>query len=56
MQFYDAIHKAGGRVKVVNLPQMGILGNSHMLIMDRNNLEVAGLIQQWLAEQKGVYR
>ena len=56
MQFYDAIAKAGGSVKVVNLPQVGIHGNSHMLIMDRNNLEVAALIQQWLAEQKGVYR
>jgi hypothetical protein len=26
------------------------------LIMDRNNLEVAGLIQKWLAEQPGLYR
>lgn len=56
MKFYDAIAKAGGSVKVVNLPQVGIRGNSHMLIMDRNNLEIAALIQQWLAEQKGVYQ
>jgi len=26
-----------------------------MLMMDRNNLQVAGLIQQWLAKQ-GLYR
>jgi pimeloyl-ACP methyl ester carboxylesterase len=56
MKFYEAIGKAGGSVKVVNLPQLGIRGNSHMLIMDRNNLEIAALIQNWLAEQKGVYR
>jgi pimeloyl-ACP methyl ester carboxylesterase len=56
MKFYDAIAKAGGSVKVVNLPQVGIRGNSHMLIMDRNNLEIAALIQQWLAEQKGIYQ
>jgi len=30
-------------------------GNSHMPMMDRNNLQVAGLIQQWLAKQ-GLYR
>ena len=30
-------------------------GNSHMLMMDRNNLEVAALIQRWL-EQQGLYR
>jgi len=28
-----------------------IRGNSHMLMMDRNNLQVAGLIQDWLAKQ-----
>ena len=56
MNFYGAIAKAGGSVKVVNLPQLGIRGNSHMLIMDRNNLEIAALIQNWIAEQKGLYR
>jgi hypothetical protein len=30
------------------LPQVGIKGNSHMMMMDRNNAEVAGLIQKWL--------
>jgi len=27
-----------------------------MLIMDRNNLEIAAIIQKWLAEQPGLYR
>ena len=36
--------------------EAGIRGNSHMLIMDRNNLDIASLIQAWLAEQKGLYR
>jgi pimeloyl-ACP methyl ester carboxylesterase len=56
MKFYAAIEKAGGSVKVVNLPQVGIRGNSHMLIMDRNNLEIAELIQRWLAGQEGLYK
>ena len=53
--FGEAITKAGGKVEVVDLPQAGIRGNSHMLMMDRNNLEVAALIQRWL-EKQGLYR
>jgi len=33
----------------------GIRGNSLMLMMDRNNLQVAALIRQWL-EKQGLYR
>jgi len=55
IDFGDAIVKAGGKVDVVNLPQVGIRGNSHMMMMDKNNLEVAGLIQRWL-EKQDLYR
>jgi len=51
--FADAIKAAGGSVDVVDLPQAGIKGNSHMVMMDKNNAEVAGLIQKWL-EGKGL--
>jgi hypothetical protein len=51
--FADAIKAAGGSVEIVDLPQIGIKGNSHMVMMDKNNLEVAGLIQNWL-EGKGL--
>src|SRR4029078_12247667 len=44
---------AGGSVDVVDLPQAGIKGNSHMVMMDKNNAEVAALIQKWL-EGKGL--
>jgi pimeloyl-ACP methyl ester carboxylesterase len=54
--YFDQIRQAGGSVRIADLPQMGIRGNGHMLIMDRNNLEVAALIQKWLAEQPGLYR
>src|SRR5258708_10693891 len=53
--FGEAIAGAGGSVQVINLPQAGIRSNSHMLMMDKNNLEVAALIQQWL-EKQGLYR
>ena len=35
----------------VNLPEMGIKGNSHMLMMDNNNDQIAGLINDWLVEK-----
>jgi len=53
--FGEAIGRAGGKVEVVDLPTAGIRGNSHMLMMDKNNLEVAALIQSWL-EKQGLYR
>ena len=53
LSFAEAMKAAGGSVDVVDLPQNGIKGNSHMIMMDRNNAEVAGLIQKWL-EGKGL--
>jgi acetyl esterase/lipase len=47
--FAEAIRAAGGHVDVVDLPERGIHGNSHMMMMDRNSDQVAGVIQGWLA-------
>ncbi|HEY6820662.1 MAG TPA: esterase [Burkholderiales bacterium] len=55
LAFTDEIRKAGGRVEVLDLPQAGQHGNSHMLMMDKNNAQVAALIQGWL-ERQGLYR
>ena len=45
----DAIGTAGGSIDAVDLPQAGIGGNSHMVMMDKNNhmnnLVVAATIQ-----------
>lgn len=54
-QFAEAIRKAGGKVDEVDLPKVGIKGNSHMVMMDKNNMQVADLINNWLGEQ-GLYR
>jgi hypothetical protein len=48
LDFADAVRAAGGSVDVVNLPEIGIKGNSHMLMMDKNNAETAELIHKWL--------
>lgn len=32
----------------INLPEIGIKGNSHMVMQDKNSAEVAAVIQKWL--------
>lgn len=49
--FRQGLVAAGGRGDLLMLPQRGIRGNSHMLMMDRNSDQVATLIQQWLVTQ-----
>jgi hypothetical protein len=53
LAFADSIRAAGGVADVIDLPKAGITGNSHMMMMDKNNAEVAALIQTWL-EGKGL--
>ena len=47
-EYANAIKAAGGNVDWINLPEIGIKGNSHMLMQDRNNAEIAAVIQKWL--------
>ncbi|MGH8638521.1 MAG: lysophospholipase [Burkholderiales bacterium] len=46
----NAIAAAGGRARFLLLPEAGLAGNSHMLMMDRNNSEVAEQVVRWLRE------
>jgi pimeloyl-ACP methyl ester carboxylesterase len=41
----------GGRAALVTLPELGMRGNSHMMMQDRNNLQIADFIVDWLARQ-----
>jgi pimeloyl-ACP methyl ester carboxylesterase len=41
----------GGKASLVRLPEVGIKGNSHMMMQDRNNLEVANFILSWIADK-----
>ena len=49
----DAVRKAGGTARFLLLPEAGIKGNSHMMMMDKNNLVVADQIIAWLGEATG---
>ncbi len=50
-----ALRRLGGVADQVELPAIGIRGNSHMMMMDRNSDEVAGVIEQWI-EKHGLMR
>tara|TARA_B100000676_G_scaffold311060_2_gene379615 strand:- start:12906 stop:13841 length:936 start_codon:yes stop_codon:yes gene_type:complete len=45
----DGLTSAGAEARLVHLPKQGILGNSHMLMMDRNSNQVADLAIDWLS-------
>src|ERR1700733_6853998 len=47
-QFVKQVTAAGGDAKMMSLPEMGIKGNSHMLMQDKNNLQLADLIISWI--------
>ncbi len=47
-RYLAAARAAGADVDVLDLPGRGIHGNSHMLMMERNNAEIARLIHEWL--------
>jgi pimeloyl-ACP methyl ester carboxylesterase len=44
----DRIKAAGGDAVTLKLPSVGIFGNSHMLMMEKNNVEIAEWIDKWL--------
>jgi pimeloyl-ACP methyl ester carboxylesterase len=48
LEYAAAVRAAGGSVDVIDLPAIGIKGNSHMMMQDRNNAEIAEVIQRWL--------
>jgi hypothetical protein len=48
----ERLTTAGGSARHVALPDLGITGNSHMLMMEDNSAEIAGLVLGWLDGQR----
>jgi pimeloyl-ACP methyl ester carboxylesterase len=46
----NTLQAAGGKAKFLLLPEAGIKGNSHMMMMDKNNLQIADLVIRWIDE------
>ncbi len=45
------ITRAGGQAEMLAPPERGIRGNSHMIMQDKNNLQIADFILQWIDER-----
>lgn len=49
-KFVDCINRHGGNATLVELPKIGIHGNTHFLMQDLNNKELADLFAKWLKD------
>lgn len=54
-QWAKVINAHGGDATIVHLPELGIKGNTHFIMSDLNNREIADLLTKWL-KQKGLDR
>ena len=49
----NVMKKYGGDVEIVYLPDIGVKGNTHFMMSDLNNVEVAEVIENWI-KSKGL--
>lgn len=49
-KFTETVNKHGGKAALVELPKLGITGNTHFLMQDLNNGVIADLFDKWLKE------
>lgn len=47
----NRLRQAGGQAQMLDPSERGIRGNTHMIMQDKNNLQIADLILQWLGER-----
>jgi hypothetical protein len=53
--YVAALQAEGGVADWWELPKLGVTGNGHMMMMDKNSDRIAGMIQKWMGE-KGLMR
>ena len=51
--FIAAANAAGGKAELLVLPDIGIKGNTHMLMQDDNNLDIADILLDWIGRHVG---
>jgi pimeloyl-ACP methyl ester carboxylesterase len=49
-RYHKALAALGGKSEWLLLPEKGVKGNTHMLMMDTNSDQVAELIQKWMTD------
>ena len=52
-KWVETVNRYGGDVTLVHLPDLGIRGNTHFPFSDLNNVQIAGLLTEWL-HKKGL--
>ncbi|WP_409049535.1 alpha/beta hydrolase [Delftia sp. UME58] len=48
----DAVNRHGGDAQLVHLPEMGIRGNTHFIMSDLNNVQIADLVSSFLTRKR----
>ena len=48
--FATAANAAGGKAELLVLPDIGIKGNTHMLMQDDNSLDIADILLDWIGK------
>lgn len=51
-KFAETVNRRGGNATLVELPKIGIKGNTHFLMQDLNNGVIADLLDNWLNENQ----
>lgn len=53
-QASETVAAAGGRAQTIHLPEdRGIVGNSHLMMQDKNNNEIGDMILEWMGTELG---
>lgn len=47
-KFVEAVNKYGGDATLIHLPEIGIYGNTHFLFAEKNNVQLADLLANWM--------
>ena len=50
-EFVQKTNQAGGKAEMLVLPEIGITGNSHMLMQDSNNIQIADILGSWIEQR-----
>jgi pimeloyl-ACP methyl ester carboxylesterase len=50
-QFVSTVNARGGDATYLELPEIGIHGNTHFAMADLNNLEIAGVVEEFLGRR-----
>jgi hypothetical protein len=48
--FVTTVNNHGGNAKLIVLPDLGIFGNSHIMMLEENNVQIADLVSKFLNE------